>query len=72
MTVTKAVKEAIWLRCLIENFNLHQDVIMVFCDTQSTRCIMRESNILMSGIISFENLKSSILRKFVLQIIQHM
>ena len=70
MIVTKAVKEAIWLRCLIENFNLHQDVITVFCDTQSTRCIMRESNILMSGIILLEKLKSSKLRKFVLQILQ--
>jgi len=30
MAVTEAIKEAIWLRGLVEDFSLHQRVISVF------------------------------------------
>jgi len=35
MAVTEAVKEAIWLRDLVEDLGLHQGVTTVFCDRQS-------------------------------------
>ena len=35
MAVTEAVKEAIWLRGLVEDLSLHQGVTTVFCDSQS-------------------------------------
>ena len=35
MAVTGAVKEDIWLRGLVENLGLHQDISTVFCDSQS-------------------------------------
>jgi len=35
MTVTEAVKEAIWLRGLVENLRLHQRVTTMFCDGSS-------------------------------------
>jgi len=33
MAVTEVVKEAIWLRGLIEDLDLHQGVTMVFYDS---------------------------------------
>jgi len=49
MVVKETVKEAIWLRSLVEDFSLHQGVIIVFCDSQSAihiwrsiRCIMKD------------------------------
>ena len=35
MAATEAVKEAIWLRGLVEDLGLHQGVTMVFCNSQS-------------------------------------
>ena len=35
MAVTEAVKEAICLRDLVEDLDLHQGVTTVFCDSQS-------------------------------------
>ena len=35
MTITKAVKDDIWLKGLVENLGLHQGVTTVFCDSQS-------------------------------------
>ena len=35
MAVTETVKEAIQLRCLVEDLGLHQGVTTVFCDSQS-------------------------------------
>ena len=41
MAVTEVVKEAIWLRGLVENLGLHQGVIIIFCDSQSTIHLMK-------------------------------
>jgi len=41
MAVTEAVKEAIWLRGLVEDLGLHQGVTTVFCDSQSTIHLMK-------------------------------
>ena len=35
MTVTEAVKEVIWIRGLVENLDLHQEVTTMFCDSHS-------------------------------------
>ena len=35
MTITKAVKETIWLQGLLENLGLAQEHINVYCDSQS-------------------------------------
>ena len=35
MTATEAVKDAIWLRVLVENLGLHQRITMMFCNSQS-------------------------------------
>ena len=35
MAVTEAVKEAIWLKDLVENLGFHQSVTTVVCDSQS-------------------------------------
>lgn len=35
MAVTEALREAIWLRGVIGDLGLYQDVIMVYCDNQS-------------------------------------
>ena len=35
MTVIEAVKEAIQLRSLVEDLNLHQGVTTIFCDYQN-------------------------------------
>ena len=35
MTITEAVKEAIWLQGLLENLGLIQDHVNVYCDSQS-------------------------------------
>jgi len=70
--VIETVKETIWLRGLVEDPGLHQGITTVFYDRQTAihltkhRCIMREPNKLMSGIISFEKLKTSKLIKFIL------
>jgi len=35
MAIAEAVKEAIWLKGLVEDLCLHQGVTMMFCDSQS-------------------------------------
>jgi len=35
MAVTETVKEAIWLRGLVEDLGLHQGITTIFCDSQS-------------------------------------
>ena len=35
MAAAEAVKEAIWLRSLVDNLGLKQDIIVVYCDSQS-------------------------------------
>ena len=34
MTITEAIKEAIWLRGLVSDFGLHQEGTVIFCDSQ--------------------------------------
>ena len=41
MTVIEAVKEAIWLRCLVKYLGLYQDVITVFCERQNVIHLMK-------------------------------
>jgi len=35
MTATEAVKEVIWLRSLVDNLGLKQDITVVYCDSQN-------------------------------------
>ena len=35
MAAAEAVKEAIWLRSLVDNLGLKQDITVVYCDSQS-------------------------------------
>ena len=74
MPVIETVKEAIWLWGLVEDLGLHQGVITVFCDSQSAIHLTKhqmyhERTKHIDVITLFEKLKSSKLRKLVLQII---
>ena len=68
IAVTEVVKEAIWLRGLVEDLDLNKGVNTVFCDSQSAihltnHQMYHERTKQMSGITLFEKLKSSKLKK---------
>ncbi|KAL3505152.1 hypothetical protein ACH5RR_034993 [Cinchona calisaya] len=42
MTVTEAIKEALWLRGLFGQLSLHYGVTTVYCDSQSAICLTKD------------------------------
>ena len=41
IVVTEAIKAAIWLKWIIKELEIEQDLIMVFCDNQSAICLAK-------------------------------
>jgi len=42
MALTKAVKEGIWLKELVNDVELYQEKAIAFCDTQSVICLSKD------------------------------
>jgi hypothetical protein len=43
VSTIEGVKEAIWMRGLISEFGIHQDVIKVYCDNHSAICLTKNN-----------------------------
>lgn len=41
MALTEAMKEAIWLKSLLNDFGFKKDVVKVWCDSQSAICLSK-------------------------------
>lgn len=42
MTITKAIKEVIWLQSLYGELNMNSETIIVFCDNQSGTLLTKD------------------------------
>jgi len=43
MSLTEAVKEAIWLRGLLKDFGYEQETVEIFCDSQSAIALSKNN-----------------------------
>lgn len=41
MALTEGIKEVLWLKVFLEEFGVHQEQVVMFCDSQSTKYLTK-------------------------------